>query len=183
MTGRNCRCANPFAENANKAPWNSSVAAAQACGQARPVHTRSFQPSPRASNVLIAIGFAALGYALYMRYLVIENSAVGLACDTGLGTSQCMLRQAVIFMFRNQVFGIIAITAAVYHLLRPDINAFAIGLAAAALGLVLYNNGLAALSVALLVVSFARPVVVDMSPPGSTEGPRTNRPANSTGFR
>ena len=133
--------------------------------------------------MLIAIGFAALGYALYMRYLVIENSAVGLACDTGLGTSQCMLRQAVIFMFRNQVFGIIAITAAVYHLLRPDINAFAIGLAAAALGLVLYNNGLAALSVALLVVSFARPVVVDMSPPGSTEGPRTNRPANSTGFR
>ena len=51
------------------------------------MHSRSFLPSPRAANVLIALGAAALGYALYLRYLVIENSTVGLACEAGLATS------------------------------------------------------------------------------------------------
>jgi hypothetical protein len=147
------------------------------------MHTRSFLPSPRASNVLIAIGFSALGYALYLRYLLIENSTIGLACDAGLGTSQCVVREIAIFMFRNQIFGILAIMAAVVHLARPNIYAFAIGLAAAGFGLVLYNNGLAALSVALLVVSFARPVIVDTPPPASAELPRTTPHASSTASR
>lgn len=144
------------------------------------MHTRSFLPSPRVSNVLIAIGFSAIGYALYVRYLLIENSTVGLACDGGLGTSQCMVRDVAIFMFRNQAFGIIALMAAIYHLLRPNIYAFAIGLAAAGFGLVLYNNGLAAIAVALLVVSFARPVIVDTLPPASAKAPQTSPPASST---
>jgi hypothetical protein len=147
------------------------------------MHTRSFLPSPRVSNVLIAIGFAALGYALYIRYLLVENSAVGIACEAGLGTSQCMVRQAAIFMFRNQAFGTIATVASIYHFLRPSNYAFAIGLAAAAFGLVLYNNGLAALSVALLVVSFARPVIVDTLPTEPAREPRTIPPANSAATR
>lgn len=49
------------------------------------MQTRSFLPSPRATNALVAIGFASLGYALYIRYLLIENSVTGLACEAGLG--------------------------------------------------------------------------------------------------
>lgn len=143
------------------------------------MHTRAFLPSPRATNVLIAIGFAALTYALYMRYVVIENSSVGLTCEAGLGTMQCIVRQATIFMFRHQVFGIAAITAASYHLFRPDLYAFTIALAFAVFGLVLYNNGLAAVAIALLIISFARPVAVDTPLPGSAEAPQTTAPANS----
>ncbi len=146
------------------------------------MHTRAFLPSPRATNVLVAIGFVTLGCALYVRYLLIENSTVGLACEGGLATMQCLVRQAAIFMFRRQVFGILAIAAAVYHLLQPNLHAFTIALAAGMFGLVLYNNSFAALAVALLVISFARPVAVDKSPKGPAEGRQTTSPANSTPF-
>jgi hypothetical protein len=147
------------------------------------MHSRSFLPSPRVANVLIALGAAALGYALYLRYLVIENSTVGLACEAGLNTSACMVRKIAIFLFRYQAFGILAFVAAVYHLLRPHIYAFALAMVAAAFGLVLYNNGLAALATALLVVSFARPVIVDMQPQDTGATRRTTGPASSTSPR
>lgn len=147
------------------------------------MHSRSFLPSPRLANALIALGAAALGYALYLRYLVIENSTVGLACEAGLATSACMARKIVIFLFRYQAFGILALVASVYHLLRPQIYAFALGMVAAAFGLVLYNNGLAALATALIVVSFARPVIVDMPPPEAGAARRTTGPASSTSPR
>jgi hypothetical protein len=147
------------------------------------MHSRSFLPSPRVTNVLIALGTVALGYALYLRYLVIENSTVGLACEAGLETSVCMVRKIVIFLFRYQAFGILALVAAVYHLLRPQIYVFALGMVAASFGLVLYNNGLAALATALLVVSFARPVIVDTSPPEAGAARRTTAPASSTSPR
>jgi hypothetical protein len=147
------------------------------------MHSRSFLPSPRAANVLIALGAAALGYALYLRYLVIENSTVGLACEAGLETSACMVRKIAIFLFRYRAFGILALVAAVCHLLRPQIYAFALGMVAAAFGLVLYNNGLAALATALLVISFARPVIVDTLPPAVAAARRTTGPASSKGPR
>ena len=147
------------------------------------MHSRSFLPSPRAANVLIALGAAALGYALYLRYLVIENSTVGLACEAGFATSACLVRKIVIFLFRYQAFGVLALVASVYHLLRPQIYAFALGMVAAAFGLVLYNNGPAALAAALLVVSFARPVIVDMPPPAAGAARRTTGPASSTSPR
>lgn len=140
-------------------------------------------PSPRATNWLVALGLVSLGYALYVRYVLIENSMAELACEAGLKGAQCAIRQAVIFLFHNQVFGIIAIAAAVYHVLRPNVYAFAAALAAAAFGLVLHNNGLAALAVALLAVSFARPVALDTPPPGPEEERRTIGPASSTAFR
>ena len=147
------------------------------------MHSRSFLPSPRVANMLIALAAAALGYALYLRYLVIENSTVGLACEAGLTTSACMARKIVIFLFRYQVFGVLALVASVYHLLRPQIYVFALGMVAAAFGLVLYNNGLAALATALLVVSFARPVIVDTPPPEAGAARRTTGPASSTSPR
>ena len=143
------------------------------------MHTRSFLPSPRAANVLIALGAAALGYALYLRYLMIENATVGLACEAGLNTSACMARKLAILLFRYQAFGILALVASVYHLWRPHLYAFAIGMIAAAFGLVLYNDGLAAFATALLVVSFARPVIADTPPPEAARAPRTTEPASS----
>ncbi|HEX2652885.1 MAG TPA: hypothetical protein VHN11_04460 [Xanthobacteraceae bacterium] len=119
---------------------------------------RLFLPTARQLNVLIPIGLIAVGYALYMRYLVIEQTPVGLACDGGLQTWLCATRRTMIALFQHWVFGSIAIGAAALNLIRPSIVLFAIGLAAAALGIVLYNVGLSALAVALLIISFARPV-------------------------
>jgi hypothetical protein len=147
------------------------------------MHSRSFLPAPRAANVLIALLAAALGYALYVRYLLIENSTVGLACEAGLTTAACMVRKVAILLFRYQAFGAVAVIAALYQLWRPHVYAFAVGAVAAAFGLVLYNNGLAAFAAALLVVSFARPVAVDMPPQATGEAPRTIGPASSTSPR
>src|SRR5665213_1444299 len=38
-----------------------------------------FLPSARATNYLLIVGFCSLGYALYIRYLAIEQANVGLA--------------------------------------------------------------------------------------------------------
>jgi hypothetical protein len=120
---------------------------------------RTFLPSARATNWLLLIGFAALGYAFYMRYLVIEQSTVSLACEAGLKSWSCQGRMVVMAFYKNQVFGWIGIGAAILNLIRPSLLLFAIGLAATCLGLVLYNAGLAGLAGAILVMSFARPVV------------------------
>ena len=116
-----------------------------------------FLPTARQLNLLLSVGFLALGYALYFRYLVIEQSTVGLACEAGLQTWGCLTRRVVIALFNHSVFGIGAIAAAVLNLMRPSVLIFALGIAAAAFGLVLYNNGLSGLAVALLMLSFARP--------------------------
>ncbi len=118
---------------------------------------RRFQPTARQLNLLIPIGLAVLGYALYLRYLVIEQTAVSLPCEAGLATWLCFSRKVMIALFQHWVFGAIAIGAALLHLIRPSLVLFAIGIAASALGIVLYNVGPSALAVALLILSFARP--------------------------
>lgn len=115
-----------------------------------------FLPSARATNVLLIVGFCSLGYALYMRYLGIEQSSVGLACDAGLQTWLCASRRIVIALFTNSVFGIAALLIAALNLLRPSLVLFAVALAAACFGLVFYNTQLSALAVALLILSLAR---------------------------
>jgi hypothetical protein len=52
-----------------------------------------FLPNARAANWLLVIGFCSIGYALYMRYLAVEQSTVGLACQAGLNTWLCFTRQ------------------------------------------------------------------------------------------
>src|SRR5437899_807666 len=46
-----------------------------------------FLPSARQINWLLIVGFAALGEALYLRYVAIENVQVALACQAGLNTA------------------------------------------------------------------------------------------------
>ncbi len=115
-----------------------------------------FLPSARAVNGLLVIGFCSLGYAFYLRYLVVEMSSVGLACNAGLDTWLCATRRVVTVLFQYYVFGVAALIAATLNLLRPSLVFFAATLFAAGFGIVLYNIALSALAVGLLIVSLAR---------------------------
>lgn len=117
---------------------------------------RLFLPTARETNVLLVVGFGALGYALYMRYLAVEQSTVGLACQAGLNTWLCYSRHIAIVLFTQSVLGIAALILAVINLLRPTLVIFALALAAACLGIVLYNVALSSLAAGFLILSFAR---------------------------
>ena len=117
-----------------------------------------FLPTARQLNVLIPLGLAALGYALYIRYLWVENSQVGLACDGGLPTWGCATRKVVIQLYQHSVFGWLALGAAVLSLIRPSLVLFTIAMVAAGFGIVLYNVSLSGVAIALMILSFARPV-------------------------
>jgi hypothetical protein len=123
-----------------------------------------FAPTARQTNWLIVLGFAALGYALYLRYLAIELSSVGLACQGGLQTWLCSTRALVMTLFNNSVFGWVSLGAAIVNLMRPTLAVFALGLVATAFGVVLYNVGLSGLAAALLILSFARPAAIESEP-------------------
>jgi hypothetical protein len=116
-----------------------------------------FVPTARQLNVLLIVGFVCLGYALYLRYLVIEQSTVGLPCEAGLRTWLCLTRSVVIALFGYSVFGVTALAAALINLVRPSLVVTAIAIAAAGFGIVLYNVGLSALAVPLLMLALARP--------------------------
>jgi hypothetical protein len=117
---------------------------------------RLFLPSARATNWLLIVGFSALGYALYMRYAVIENTQVGLSCAAGLDTWLCASRRTLVALYHNSVFGGGALVVAVVNFLRPTLAVSAVALALTCVGVVLYNVGLASVAAALLVLSLAR---------------------------
>jgi hypothetical protein len=105
----------------------------------------------------MAVGFLALGEALYLRYLGVENSQVALACQAGLDTWLCATLGLATSLFRHSVFGWFALGCALLNLMRPSILLASLALAATAFGLVLYNTGLAGLAAALMILSLARP--------------------------
>ncbi len=115
-----------------------------------------FLPSARATNILLTVGFGSLGYALYMRYFGIEQSTVGLACAAGLDTWLCASRRVAVALFDRSIFGIVALALAAINLMRPTLAIFAAALAAACIGVVLYNVVLSSLAIGLLVLSLAR---------------------------
>jgi len=117
-----------------------------------------FLPSARATNYLLIVGFCSLGYALFMRYLAIEQTPVGLACEGGLNSWLCFTRRIAIVLFTYSVFGWAALIVAALNLLRPSLLLFAVALSISCLGVVLYNVGLSGLAVGLLLLSFARRV-------------------------
>ena len=114
------------------------------------------KPSPRALLILVPLTVAAVGLALYLRYRIIQNTPIGLACEAGKESLSCTIRLAAINVFVRGGFGWTALAAALIQLWRPNIATFGIGLVSAAFGLVLYNTRLSALAVALLVFSLAR---------------------------
>jgi hypothetical protein len=116
-----------------------------------------FRLTPYQVQWLLIVGFVTVGYALYLRYLAIELSTVALACDAGLQTVLCKARILATTLFRNSVFGIVALVIATLHLIRPSIVLLTGGLIAAGFGIVLYNVGLSGLALGLLILGFARP--------------------------
>ena len=118
---------------------------------------QSFRLTPYQVQWLMVVGFVTLGYALYVRYLVIEFSTVALACDAGLQTLPCKARALATVLFKNSVFGIVALVIAALNFIRPSIVLLTAGLIAACLGIVLYNIVLSGLAVGLFILGFARP--------------------------
>jgi hypothetical protein len=127
-----------------------------------PNHSRGmkkdpFRLTPYQVQWLLIVGFVTVGYALYVRYMAIEMSTVTLACDAGLQSYLCKARLLATYLFRNSVFGIVALIIAVLHVIRPSIVLLTGGLIAAGLGIVLYNVALSGLAIGLLILGFARP--------------------------
>ena len=116
-----------------------------------------FRLTPYQVQWLMVVGFFTVGYALYLRYLVVEFSTVALACDGGLQTLLCQARVLSTVLFKNSVFGITALVIAVLHVMRPSIVLLTGGLIAAGLGIVLYNVALSGIAIGLLILGFARP--------------------------
>ena len=116
-----------------------------------------FRLTPYQVQWLLVVGFVTLGYALYLRYLAIEFSTVALQCDAGLPTLLCKSRVLATSLFKNSVFGIVALVIATLHVIRPSIVLLTGGLIAACLGIVLYNIALSGLAIGLLILGFARP--------------------------
>jgi hypothetical protein len=115
-------------------------------------------PTKRQAIALAAIAIAALCYGFYLRYLVIEQSAVSIICEGNGTTWLCANRRTAIALFTPQVFGIVALGASILNLLRPSVVFWAITFVAGGAGIVLYNTALSALAIALLILSLARPV-------------------------
>ena len=116
-----------------------------------------FRLTPYQVQWLLIVGFTTVGFALYVRYLAIEFSQTSLACDAGLQTMLCKTRSLATYLFRNSVFGAVALVIAILHVIRPSIVLLTGGLIAAGLGVVLYNVGLSGLAIGLLILGFARP--------------------------
>ena len=116
-----------------------------------------FSPTARQTNWLIALGLVSLGYATYLRYMAIEATTVGLACQAGAQTWICATRRVVTVLHEHSVFGWVALAAAILNLIRPHLFLLSIALAAAAFGVVLHNAVLSGLAAGLLIISLARP--------------------------
>jgi hypothetical protein len=117
----------------------------------------TFLPTRRQAALLTALALAALACGFYARYAMIERSAVGIACESGLESWLCATRRTAIALYTASLFGIVGLGAALLNLLRPSLVLSAIALAAAGLGIVLYNVVLSGFAVACLVLSLARP--------------------------
>ncbi|TMK49572.1 MAG: hypothetical protein E6G70_08485 [Alphaproteobacteria bacterium] len=118
---------------------------------------KPFRLTPYQVQFLLIVGFVTVGYALYLRYLAVEFSQVALACDAGLQTLLCKSRSVATYLFKNSVFGSVALVVATLHVIRPSIVLLTLGLIAAGLGIVLYNIALSGIAIGLLILGFARP--------------------------
>jgi hypothetical protein len=116
-----------------------------------------FLPTARQTNWLIIVAVLALGEALYVRYMVIENTTAELACRAGLQTWLCSSFWLSLAWSEHAVFGGAALATALLNLLRPSVVLVGLSLMTAGCGLVLHNTDLAALAAGLLILSLARP--------------------------
>jgi hypothetical protein len=117
----------------------------------------SFRPAVPTAFALAALGAAALGLAVYMRYRLVEPASVGLVCDAGAMTTVCIVRRVFIGIFVWNGFGGAALIATGLALVRPSSLLIGVALIAGLTGVVCYNTQLSALALALLPLVLARP--------------------------
>src|SRR5215472_7504252 len=118
---------------------------------------RLFLPTAGQLNWLLIVGFLSVGQGLYLRFMAFENANVSLACRAGLNTWLCSTYRLSLVLFHHEIFGALALAAALVNLIRPSLVLFAFALAAIGFGLVLHNAELSALAAAILILSLARP--------------------------
>ncbi len=119
---------------------------------------RLFLPSRKHAVIMGAGGAVMLALGLIFRFAVIENTPLGIACDAGEESLICTIRLGVILLFVFNIFGAVAVAAAVWQVWRPNAIAFGIAFTFALIGIVLYGPRASALALALLILSLARPV-------------------------
>jgi len=113
------------------------------------------RPDPSLAVALAAFGLA-LGVAYLLRFLLVENQAVAVACaarGTGL---DCVLLESMVFTFHSLILGWFALAAALLALALPRLWTFLLALVPAAFALVLYNVELGATAVTLCLLATAR---------------------------
>ncbi len=98
----------------------------------------------------------AFGLAIWLRYGLVEPTAVALACDGGEESLRCLLRAVTIQLFAQKALGALALLLAGWQFWRPRAWRMTAALAVSALGLILYNPLMAATAVTLLGLSVAR---------------------------
>ena len=142
-----------------------------------------FLPTPRQTNLLLLIAFTSIGAALYLRLSIVESGTLTAACFAGAGRASCGLRWLILELHALEVFGGVALIAAVVHFFRPDVTVFAIALCAAILGLFLNNVVPSAFAAAVLIMSFARPARGGRPGPPRRAAPPATPPASSRASR
>lgn len=111
------------------------------------------------TGAVVKVGLAsavALGAALWLRYGLIDVTAIAQACEAGERSLTCAVRFGFNEGFRTVVPGIMAVLIGLYALLRPGVAAFGATFVAAALCLVLFNAWPGALALTLALLSLAR---------------------------
>src|ERR1700761_2810072 len=116
-----------------------------------------FLPNARQTNWLLIVAFLAVGEALYIRYMAMENTNVSLACQAGLQTWLCSSFRLSLVLYNHQIFGGVALVGSLLNLWRPSMLLMTLTLVAAWFGVVLHNADLSALTAGLLIFSLARP--------------------------
>ena len=86
-----------------------------------------FKPSGRSVLILSPLVVAAVGLALYLRYDIIQNTPIGLACEAGEQSLTCLVRLAAIHLFVRSIFGWTAVVAALLQLWRLSTDRKATG--------------------------------------------------------
>lgn len=109
------------------------------------------------SWLILLLAFAlSLGLAYGLRFALVEDQGVALACAESAESLGCLLRETAIFSFHTLLLGGLALAGAVLALALPRFWSFLLALVPAAFALVLYNVELGAGAVTLCLLATAR---------------------------